>query len=81
MCEILAGRGSADPIVLANCDSALLRVNQWWGSHCHAHLCYCPMSILIFVRVLENYFWSCDENAALADKHEIGRLMGFPMPY
>ena len=40
------------------------------------------MSILIFVRVLENssqraYFRSCDENAAtpLADKREIGRFM------
>ena len=46
------------------------------------------MSILIFVRVLENssqraYFRSCDENTAtpLADKREIGRFMGFPVPY
>ena len=45
-------------------------------------------SILIFVRVLENlsqraYFWSCDGNTAtpLADKREIGRFMGFPVPY
>ena len=43
------------------------------------------MSILIFVRVLENssqraYFRSCDENTAtpLADKREIGRFYGFP---
>ena len=46
------------------------------------------MSILIFVRVLENsskraYFRSCDENTAtpLADKREIGRFMGFLVPY
>ena len=45
------------------------------------------MSILIFVRVLENssqraYFRSCDENTAtpLADKREMGRFVGFPVP-
>ena len=46
----------------------------------------CPFCF--FVRVLENssqrpYFWSCDENTAtpLADKREIGRFMGFPVPH
>ena len=44
------------------------------------------MSIVIFVRVLDNssqraYFRSCDGNTAtpLADKRGIGRFMGFPV--
>ena len=42
----------------------------------------------IFVRVLGNssqraYFRSCDGNGAtpLADRHEIGRFMGFPVAF
>ena len=37
----LLGRRSADHIVLTHCVSALLRANHGWGSHCHAHRCYC----------------------------------------
>ena len=61
------------------------RIDSWQKQLC---IFITRMSILIFVRVLENssqraYFRSCDENTAtpLADKREIGRFMGFPVPY
>ena len=61
------------------------RIDLWQKQLC---IFITRMSILIFVRVLENsshraYFRSCDENTAtpLADKREIGRFMGFPVPY
>ena len=36
----LLGRQSTDPFVLIHCVSALLIVNQRWGSHCYAHHSY-----------------------------------------
>ena len=48
----LLGRWSADPFVLADCDSALLRANQRWGSHCHAHLCYCLLLSFLAVKLI-----------------------------
>ena len=61
------------------------RIDSWQNQLC---IFITQRSILIFVTVLENssqraYFRSCDGNTAtpLADKREIGRFMGFPMPY
>ena len=39
LCTWWGGR-RAEPILLADCLSALLRANQRWGSYCHAHRCY-----------------------------------------
>ena len=65
--------------------SRACRIDSWQKQLC---IFITRMSILIFVRVLENssqraYFRSCDENTAtpLADKREIGGFMGFPVPY
>ena len=65
--------------------SRACRIDSWQKQLC---IFVTRMSILIFIRVLENssqraYFRSCDENTAtpLADKREIGRFMGFPVPY
>ena len=61
------------------------RIDWWQNQLC---IFITRMSILIFVRVLKKssqraHFRSCDENTAtpLADKREIGRFMGFPVPY
>ena len=65
--------------------SRACRIDSWQKQLC---IFITRMSILIFVRVLENssqraYFRSCDENTPtpLADKREIGGFMGFPVPY
>ena len=65
--------------------SRACRIDSWQKQLC---IFIIRMSILVFVRVLENssqsaYFRSCDENTAipLADKRKIGRFMGFPVPY
>ena len=65
--------------------SRACRIDSWQNQLC---IFITRTSILIFVKVLENssqraYFWSCDGTTAtpLADKLEIGRFMGFPVPY
>ena len=41
-----------DPFVLTNCVSALLIANQRWGSHCHAHRCYCFVLLFSTVKLI-----------------------------
>ena len=61
------------------------RIDSWQNQLC---IFITRMSIMIFVRVLEklfqrDHFRSCGENTAtpLDDMREIGRFMGFPVPY
>ena len=73
-------------LLVNSCATLLRQRSRSWQNH--VCIIITRMSILIFVRVLEHssqraYFWSCDGNTAmpLADKLEIGRFMGFSVPY